>query len=123
MQDLANIDWDTTLSHLVDFATSSEGKEVLRKTLPLLDQTEAENSFATIAEAQSVLKTGQRPYMESLDLYHSWSIRLEKNAVLKTIELKDIRLFLLETDNLSQILKPLKGGWIQGIKPHCSTLT
>src|SRR5690606_6290824 len=56
------------------------------------------------------------PYMESLDLFHSWFHRLEKNAVLKTIELKDVRLFLLETDNLNQILKPLKGTWIKSIK-------
>ncbi len=118
MQELANIDWDKTLYHLVEFATSSEGKENLRKTIPLLNKEEAQKSFDTIAEAQNILKTGQRPYMESLDLFHSWYLRLEKNAVLKTIELKDIRLFLLETENLTQILKPLKGDWIQSIKPE-----
>ncbi len=118
MQELANIDWDKTLYHLVEFATSSEGKDALKKTIPLLDKKEAEKSFATIDEAQNILKTGQRPYMESLDLFHSWYLRLEKNAVLKTIELKDIRLFLLETENLSQILKPLKGDWIESIKPE-----
>ena len=106
MQELANIDWDKTLSHLVEFATSSEGKDQLKKTIPLLNKQEAENSFSIISEAQNILNSGQRPYMESLDLFHSWYLRLEKNAVLKTIELKDIRLFLLETDNLAQILKP-----------------
>jgi DNA mismatch repair protein MutS2 len=118
LQELANIDWDKTLTHLIEFATSSEGKDNLKKTLPLHSFEEAEQSFSTIEEAQNILKTGQRPYMESLDLFHSWYLRLEKNAVLKTIELKDIRLFLLETDNLTQILNPLKGSWIESIRPE-----
>ena len=54
MQELANIDWDKTLSHLVDFATSSEGKDQLKKTIPLLNKAEAENSFAIISEAQNI---------------------------------------------------------------------
>lgn len=118
MQELANIDWDKTLSHLVAFATSSEGKEKLKKTIPLLTKEDARESFATIEEAQSILKSGQRPYMESLDLIHSWYLRLEKNAVLKTIELKDLRLFLLEVENLSQVIHPIKSEWIQSIKPE-----
>lgn len=118
MQELANIDWNETLSHLIEFATSAEGKETLKKIIPHLKKEEAELSFKTIEEAQDILKTGQRPYMESLDLFHTWYLRLEKNAVLKTIELKDIRLFLLETDNLSQVIKPLKGDWLQSIKPE-----
>ena len=118
MQELGNIDWDTTLTHLVEFATSTEGKDQLKKIIPLLNKEEAQTSFSTISEAQSILKTGQRPYMESLDLFHSWYLRLEKNAVLKTMALKDIRLFLLETDNLTQVLKPLKGDWIHSIKPE-----
>ncbi len=118
MRELGNIDWDKTLSHLVEFATSSEGQERLRQTQPLLDKEEAEKSFSILGEAQNILKTGQRPYMESLDFFHTWFRRLGKNAVLKTIELKDIRLFLLETENLVQILKPLKGDWIQSIKPE-----
>ena len=71
MQDLANIDWDKTLDNLVEFATSSEGKEQLKRTTPLFNKEEAEKSFATIKEAQNILKTGQSHYMESLDLYHS----------------------------------------------------
>lgn len=121
MQELVNIDWDKTLSHLIEFATSTEGKDQLRKVVPLLNQEEALKSFQTISEAQNILKTGQRPYMESLDLFHSWYLRLEKNAVLKTIELKDIRLFLLETDTLTEILKPLKGTWTTRIKPELMT--
>ena len=118
MQDLANIDWNTTLNHLVEFATSSEGKEQLKKIIPFSEQAEAEQSFSTIREAQTILQTGQRPYMESLDLYHSWYMRLEKNGVLKTIELKDLRLFLLETETLSQVVKPLNGPWIDDISPN-----
>lgn len=118
MQELANIDWNKTLSHLVGFATSSEGKEKLKKTIPLLTKEDAVSSFKTISEAQNILKSGQRPYMESLDLIHSWYLRLEKNAVLKTIELKDLRLFLLEVENLAQVIHPLKSDWVQTIKPE-----
>ena len=102
LQELVSIDWESTLSHLVGFATSSEAKEKLKRIVPLLTQEEATQSFAEIQEAQNILKTGQRPYMESLDLYHSWFYRLEKNAVLKTLELKDVRLFLLETEHSRQ---------------------
>ncbi len=117
MQELANIDWDKTLSHLIEFATSSEGKDLLKKTLPLSKVEEALKSFKIISEAQGILLKGQRPYMESLDLYHSWYHRLEKNAVLKTLELKDVRFFLLEVDHLKETLKPLSGPWIDTIKP------
>jgi DNA mismatch repair protein MutS2 len=118
LQELVSIDWDQTLGHLVGFATSGAGKELLKKTAPLTNKDEAIKSFATIAEAQTLLNTGQRPYMESLDLYQSWFMRLEKNAVLKTIELKDIRLFLLEVDNLSQVIKPIKTPWVKSLKPN-----
>ncbi len=117
MQELANIDWDKTLSHLIDFATSSEGKDILKKTLPLTKEEDALRSFKIISEAQGILLKGQRPYMESLDLYHSWFHRLEKNAVLKTLELKDVRFFLLEVDHLKETLAPLKSPWIDGLKP------
>ncbi|MCB0377678.1 MAG: Smr/MutS family protein [Bdellovibrionales bacterium] len=116
MQELKNIDWEETLNHLISFTTSSEAKDKLKKITPLISQEEAEESFATIEEAQNILKTGQRPYMESLDVYHSWFYRLEKNAVLKTIELKDVRLFLLEVETLAVILKPLKGPWISSVR-------
>ena len=118
MQELASIDWTKTLEHLIEFATSGAGRENLKKTVPFQNQEEALKSFATIAEAQNILNTGQRPYMESLDLFHSWFMRLEKNAVLKTIELKDLRLFLLEVDNLSQVIRPLKSPWIKSLKPN-----
>ena len=116
MQDLTNIDWDETLRHLIEYSTSSEAKDNLKKTSPLMNRQDAEQSFVIIEEAQNILKTGQRPYMEGLDHFHTWYHRLEKNAVLKTMELKDVRLFLLETGTLSQILKPLKSSWIQSIK-------
>lgn len=118
MLELANIDWDKTLNHLIEFATSSEGKDKLKETLPLANADEATKSFKIIAEAQSLLLQGQRPYMESLDLFHSWYHRLEKNAVLKTLELKDVRFFLLEVDHLRETLKSIKGPWVDSVKPQ-----
>ena len=104
MQDLTNIDWNKTLQFLVDFATSSEAKERLKTINSLKNAEEAQKSFLIISEFQNLLKKEERPGMESLDLFHSWSLRLKKNAILKTIELRDIRSFLLEADFLNKIL-------------------
>ena len=78
MQELANIDWDQILDHLVEFATSLEGKEKLKKTCPLEDSTKACESFSVIAQTQKILETGNRPCMESLDFFYSWFLKLKK---------------------------------------------
>ena len=118
MQELANIDWDKILDHLVEFATSLEGKERLKKTCPLKDSRKACESFSVIVQAREILETGERPCMESLDFFHSWFLKLKKNAVLKTMELKDIRMFLLEVESLQQTLEPHQGPWVQSTKPQ-----
>ncbi len=116
MREPINIDWDKALQSLMKFATSSEARQKLQATRPLRNPEEAQKSFLIITEAQSLLKTGERPPMESLDFFHSWALRLKKNAILKTIELKDIRFFLLEVDCLNKVLVPFQDSWSESIK-------
>ena len=98
------------------FATSSEARQKLQTTQPLKSPEEAQKSFSIITEVQKLLKTGERPHMESLDFFHSWALRLKKNAILKTIELKDIRFFLLEADRLNKKLELFQGPWSESVK-------
>lgn len=111
MQNLETIDWPKIIRHLASFATSSEARDLLHQTHPLESQTQAAENFIRIAEAQELLSRGERPFMESLDLYHSWYHRLEKQSQLKPLELKDIRLFFLETLSLKKILKSSEKDW------------
>lgn len=115
MSSLAEIDWNQILNHLVSFATSSEGKDLLKQTKPLNESKEALKNFNKIRQAQTILNKGMRPFMESLDLYHPWITRLEKHGRLKTIELKDIRLFLIETESLREAMKESQEEWLANL--------
>ncbi|MGE3760075.1 MAG: Smr/MutS family protein, partial [Pseudobdellovibrionaceae bacterium] len=53
--------------------------------------------------------------MESLDLFAPWFTRLKIKSTLKTLELKDVRHFCLETIALKEIIGPFNG-------PYCSYL-
>ncbi len=112
---IINLDWDIILQRLSDFATSQSGHACLQKLEPLPDQATAERSFREITEAVQILSLGQRPFMESLDLYPIWHQRLNKGATLKTLELKDVRHFCLEALALKEVLKPHTSSWAQGI--------
>ena len=117
--ELSAMDWDKVLRIIVDFASCAEAKEILGATTPLAGSGEAQKSFEIIEESEELLKTGHRPTVESLDLFYSWSIRLKKKALLKSIELKDIRSFLNEVDFLKKTLqnfKTSKGSWLKEIK-------
>lgn len=111
MQNLETIDWPKIVKHLASFATSSEGHDLLQNTQPVESPQIAQANFIRIAEAQELLSRGERPFMESLDLFHSWYHRLEKQSQLKPLELKDIRLFFLEALSLKKIIKPAEKDW------------
>jgi len=112
---LEKIDWQQILNHLSSFATSQKAKAYLA-ALPLCsDQKTAIASFQKIEQAKKILVAGERPYMESLDFFYSWFERLKKNALLKPIELKDIRYFLIETQSFIQIIKPIESTWFQSL--------
>lgn len=114
--EIKNIDWEGVLDRLESYATSTLVKEKLRKTAALANAAEAKKSFAEIGEAQAILSDGKRAFMESLDLYKVWYQRIERKAVLQTIELKDVRHFSLETLALSELLRDYKGPWATRIK-------
>jgi DNA mismatch repair protein MutS2 len=110
-----NLDWDEILERLSGFATSQPGRDQL-KTLSALDSVQtAKISFAEIAQAAQVLALGKRPFMQSLDLYPLWQQRLSKDAVLKTLELRDVRHFCLEVLALNEIVKEQNLPWAKNI--------
>lgn len=112
MSSIAEIDWNLVLNNLINFATSSEGKDTLKELKPFPTADEAKNNFKKITQAQFILQKGLRPFMESLDLYPSWIGRLEKKGQLKPLELKDIRLFLIETETLKDAIKDCDEEWL-----------
>ncbi|MDG0817779.1 endonuclease MutS2 [Bdellovibrio svalbardensis] len=115
MQDLVVLDWIEILEKIKSHATSDAGREAVMGIKPHRSETEAYASFHEIAHATEVLNQGVRPYMSSLDLYSTWILRLKKNAVLKTLEIKDVRSFCLEALALKEALHEVQNEWAQTI--------
>lgn len=108
---IKNLDWFDVLEKIKSFATSENGRVIVGQLKPLNKPEQAEKSFYEIESAASIILSGIRPHMESLDLYDVWISRLKKKAVLKTLELKDIRHFCLETIALKEVLKDHTTEW------------
>lgn len=113
MQGLAVLDWIDILEKIKLHATSEAGREAIAEIKPLESAELALQSFKEIAEATEVLNQGIRPFAQSLDHYHSWILRLKKKAVLKTLEIKDVRSFCLEVLALREAMKPVENDWAQ----------
>lgn len=111
MFEVKNLDWKEILEKIKSFATSEIAREVINKTTHLSSAVEAEKSFYEITSARFVIQSGVRPHMESLDLFELWISRIKKKAILKTLELKDIRHFCLESIALSEALKLQDTTW------------
>ncbi len=116
MQNLAALDWAEILEKIRSHATSEVGRDAAFSIKPLADSTAAYNSFSEITYATEVLNQGIRPFMSSLDLYTTWITRLKKNAVLKTLELKDVRSFCLESLALREALKTVHNSWSEKVQ-------
>ncbi|MEK7358443.1 MAG: endonuclease MutS2, partial [Bdellovibrionota bacterium] len=114
--DLNQLDWREILEKLQSLATSEPARARLRETSPLASPAAATASFRAIEEAQSVLAYGERPFMESLDLYSTWYQRLKREAVLTTFELRDCRRFCIEVVALAEVLRPVGGPWVATLK-------
>lgn len=108
---IKNLDWYEIIERLKNFSTSESAKNNLESLAPLSSASLAEKSFYDIESATYVIQAGVRPHMESLDLFEPWISRLKKNAVLKTLELKDIRHFCLETIALKEALSDQATAW------------
>lgn len=115
MQDLVVLDWTEILEKIRSHATSEAGREAIMKAGPLKNREEAYKSFQEIFSAGAVVNQGIRPYMQSLDLYSTWIARLKKNAVLKTLEIKDVRSFCLEALALKEALNSVDNEWANSI--------
>lgn len=115
MSNLENLDWGRIVKHLASFATSGEAQDSLMQIAPLDSVSSAEKKFRITQEAIFVLERGERPFMESLNLYPSWYLRLEKQGQLKAMELKDARLFFVESLTLQKILKNSESEWTRAL--------
>lgn len=122
--DLGALDWQEILGRLEALATSEPARTRLRGLSPLESPDEARASFRSIEEAQNVLAHGERPFMESLDLYSTWFNRLKREAVLTTLELRDVRRFCIEVAALEEVLRPIDGGpWTNRLKSRLMDAT
>lgn len=115
MQDLVALDWIEILEKIKSHATSEAGREAVMATKPLRSAQEAYASFQEITDATEVINQGVRPFMTSLDLYSTWILRLKKNAVLKTLEIKDVRSFCFEVLALKEALHQVDNEWARNI--------
>ena len=108
---IKNLDWSEIIERMKNFATSEFGRNELDQLMPLSNAALAEKSFYDVESATYVIQSGVRPHMESLDLFEPWASRLRKSAILKTLELKDIRHFCLETIALKEALSEQATAW------------
>lgn len=115
-QALHAIDWHKILEKLESLATSESARAHLRALKPLANISDAELSFREIQSALQLLGGGERPFMESLDLYPTWHARLKRKGTLTTLELRDVRRFCIEVVALSEVLRPLSAVWIDRLR-------
>ena len=115
MQEFAALDWSEILQKMSASATSTGAKDRIHQLAPLASQQEAEKSFSDIQSAMHLIGLGLRPFMESLDFFAPWHSRLKKNAVLKTLEIKDVRFFCLEILALREALLRVDNLWSQEV--------
>ncbi|AZZ36246.1 endonuclease MutS2 [Bdellovibrio sp. qaytius] len=108
---IKNLDWSEILEKTAAYATSEQGKNLVLEIKPLESADAAEKSFYEIESGLGILSGGIRPHMESLDLFGTWITRVRKAAVLKPLELKDIRHFCLEVIALKEALKEQSSAW------------
>ena len=114
--DLRALDWQEILTKLETLATCGPAKDRVRNLAPLPSAQAAQLSFTEIQEAQTVLAHGERPYMESLDLYVTWFSRLKKKGVLQTTELRDVRHFCMEAIALREVIASITTPWVLSIQ-------
>lgn len=108
---MQHLDWFEILSQLRSLATSEAAKNKIQNLGPCRTQPEADQERQHVFNAMQVILTGTRPFMESLDLFENWAVRLRKKAVLKTIEIRDVRSFCLEALALAEVLEKAPSTW------------
>lgn len=112
---LIALDWDEVQKCILSLVTSGTTKLSLDPLPIFQSKEECLSAVSNVFYAQEVIGLGTRPHMESLDLFEPWFTRVKKQAVLKTLELKDVRSFCLETIALTETLKNIENPWTQKI--------
>ena len=107
-----DLDWPELLGHYCERTTCELVSEVIRQMGPFATSEAAVEKMNQVAEAQNVIRHGRRPFAESLDLFNTWYLRLQK-CHFKTLELKDLRHFLIEVAECSSILEEFDSPWIE----------
>lgn len=109
--DAGHLDWSEVQRRLQNFATSGFGRQDLGQIRPQANSERALEQIDFVLEAAEILKSGVRPFMESLDLFEPWYARVSRHGVLKPLEIKDSRSFCLEIIALQEVLKTHSGPW------------
>ena len=113
MHELKNLDWNEVVDKISNFSTSETAKDEVRKITVCESEAVAQKSFYQIECAGFILTSGVRPHMESVDLFDLWCARLKKNAILKPLEIRDVRTFCLESVALKECLDQQSTDWAQ----------
>ncbi len=115
MSNLQHLDWPLLLKNLEGFATSESSRESLRNISGLATPALALKSFEEVEEARIIVASGKRPSMESLDLFNTWHDRVKKRAMLKTIEIKDVRRFCYEVRGMREAAISHTTPWLKEV--------
>lgn len=116
MSETKDLDWGEILRKIQSLATSGTAKLSLEDLSPKKSPEEARAHLENIFDAAEILGAGTRPFMESLDLFEPWYSRIKRNAVLKTLEIKDVRSFCLETVALNEVVGRSQNSWSQSCR-------
>ncbi|MFN7728581.1 MAG: endonuclease MutS2 [Bdellovibrio sp.] len=108
---MEHLDWNEVLKKIQSFATSGTARLTLQELPPKSNADEARLHLNDVFDAMTLLSHGPRPFMESLDLFEPWHSRIKRNAVLKALEIKDVRSFCLEVIALDEVLKLSNTAW------------
>lgn len=113
MRELRNLDWNEVVDKISNYTTSETAKDEVKKLTVCESETQAQKSFYHIECAGQIITSGVRPHMESVDLFDLWYTRLKKNAVLKPLEIRDVRSFCLEAVALKECFDHQSTDWAQ----------
>jgi len=112
---LQELDWVEVLKQIQGFTSSGTGRIQAGALTPAVSASEATRRMEDVFDAIQILAMGPRPFMESLDLFEGWHSRLKRKAILKTLEIKDVRSFCLEVIALSETLAQSPRRWSEEI--------
>lgn len=114
-EEFKTMDWPLIVEHLRNFCTSEISREQIDRINSVSNAQEAAQSFSKIFEFVEIVKTGQRPHFESLDLFQNWCSRLQKKGTLKTLELRDVRNFCVEVLTFKELAKPYQSTYVREV--------